>query len=294
MKLAQLKQQILEKQNLSLKLQELEKDKSKYQRESSIFNLQYEEEYKTLEKLERKLLVINREEKIFIQEEKIRKIKSKVHHIQYEFNLVIQEIEKLSIQFNKLKNVEQEYIDELNQHISNIDSMHSLYEQKEHYNQIIQDNLICEKIIEESNKFIDCLKRIAYDLSKRDNIMADLRITLGNTSWILGNPYYDVKNIQKEIITFEDPLKHFIEYPELKVHIERYFEYSEKFFDCTITRLGLEFTKESYLGVSYHGKLIDFKRDICKVRNKINEYYKKNQVIEKELLEQFENYFLNN
>ena len=225
MKLAQLKQQILEKQNLSLKLQELEKDKSKYQRESSIFNLQYEEEYKTLEKLERKLLVINREEKIFIQEEKIRKIKSKVHHIQYELNLVIQDIEKLSIQFNELKNVEHEYIDELNQHISNIDSMHSLYEQKEHYNQIIQDNLICEKIIEESNKFIDCLKRIAYDLSKRDNIMADLRITLGNTSWILGNPYYDVKNIQKEIITFEEPLKHFANYPELKVHIERYFEY---------------------------------------------------------------------
>ena len=138
MKLAQLKQQILEKQNLSLKLQELEKDKSKYQRESSILNQQYEEEYKTLEKLERKLLVINREEKILIQEEKIRKTKSKYHHIQYELNLVIQDIEKLGIQFKKLNNVEQEYIDELNQHICNIDSMHSLYEQKEHYNQVAQ------------------------------------------------------------------------------------------------------------------------------------------------------------
>ena len=37
-----------------------------------------------------------------------------------------------------------------------------------------------------------------------------------------------MKNIQKEIITFEEPLHYFADYPELKVHIERYFEYSNK------------------------------------------------------------------
>ena len=277
MKLVQLKQQILEKQNLSLRLQELEQDKNKYQRESSILNLQYEEEYETLEKLEKKFFVINREEKILIQEEKIRKIKSKYNHIQYELNLVYREMEKINEQLKTLNHCEQDYRNELDQNISNIDSMHALYEQKICYDQIIQDNLICEKIIEEASKFIDCLKRIAHDSTRRDNIMTDLRITLGNTSWILGNPYYDMKNIQKEIITFEEPLNYFQDYPELKVHIERYFEYSKKFFDCTITRLGLEFIKDSYLGDNYPMKLIDFKRDISKIRKKINIYYQNNK-----------------
>ena len=56
MKLVQFKQQIIEKQNLLLRLQELEQDKNKYQRESSILNLQYEEEYERFEKLENKLV----------------------------------------------------------------------------------------------------------------------------------------------------------------------------------------------------------------------------------------------
>lgn len=293
MKLAQLKQQILEKQNLSLKLQELEKDKSKYQRESSIFNLQYEEEYERFEKLENKLFVINREEKIFIQEEKIRKIKSKYNHVQYELDLVYREMEKINEQLQTLNHCEQNYIDELNHNISNIDAMHALYEQKISYDQIIQEHLVCEKIMEEASKFIDCLKKIAHDSSRRNNLATDLRMTLGNTSWIVGNPYYDMKNIQKEIITFEEPLHYFADYPELKVHIERYFEYSNKFFDCTITRLGLEFIKDSYLGDNYPMKLIDFKRDISKIRKKINSYYQNNKIKEKEYIALFENYFLN-
>ena len=41
-------------------------------------------------------------------------------------------------------------------------------------------------------------------------------------------------------------------------------------------------------------KIVDFKRDICNVRNKINEYYKKNKIKEIELYTSFEDYFLNN
>lgn len=289
--LIELQKQIENKEKIENRIKELEKEIAKYQRESSILTMQLEENLKSLNKFERKLFVFNKENKMIELEEKIRKSKSKYQSCKYQLNLYEIELNKLNQELNNIKECEIKYDEEINNQINLKDT-----QLKMDYLQLVEDNKNYKEIIELSNKFRECLREIDIIVCKgrKDYNPASIRYTLGNTTWILGDARDDMRILKKEIVVLEDKFKDLMKKGILVEEIERYFVYSTVFFDYTYKEYGIEFVKPDYTLNSYAMKVIDFRRDISNVSNKIIKILEDNLIKEKELRIKLEEEILKN
>lgn len=285
MSLNLLKQSISNKTKIESKVKSLEIETAKLQRELSILSQELDEERIKLEKLENnKLLSIfsNHANKMINQQEKVRIIRRKYNSVKYNYDLLRNDLNNQTLLLNEIYNNEKKYEQELDYQIS-------LLNNKE-YDQIKSDNQHYLLTIHEGEKIIECLKKMDLYYTRGGNYQTiDKRYTLGNTKWVMGNPRVDVYNLKKEIYKFEDLLKE-IKYAELINDIEIYFKYSNDFFKNILNIAGLELTRNNF----YPIKVIDFKRDVSNVLNKLRIVYGNNLVREKELRKQLEAYILKN
>lgn len=267
--LIELKNQIKEKQKIESKIQELNKEIVKLQRESSILNQRVEEHTIDLNNLERKIFVINKERKLLELEEKLRKSKSKLKTNNYQLSLHQIELNRLNNQYNEVKDSEILYQEELNKQISLLNNVE--------YNKLLKENELYKNIILESEPLIDCLKKMDLYYTRGDNYTVHEKLyTLGNSTWIVGSPSVDVHNLKKEIEKFEDLLKQIDDKPLLK-DIDTYLKYSADFFENVLSLVSI------VRNDLYAMKVIDFKRDISNITNKIRNVYHNNLIKENEL-----------
>ncbi len=272
--LVQLKKQIIEKQKLEFKIQELEKEIAKAQRESSVLNQQLEEDTLDLNKLKRKIFVINKEYKLSELEENVRKSKSKLKANNYQLSLHQIELNRLNKQYNEVKDSELKYQEELNNQINSLNNIE--------YNKLLEEIKLYENIIIEAEPLMDCLKKMDLYYTRGDNYTVyEKKYTLGNSTWIVGSPSVDIHNLKKEIVRFEDLLKE-IDNEFLMNDVVIYFNYSEDFFENVLSLISV------LRNDLYAMKVIDFKRDISNITNKIRNVYSDNLIKEKELRKQLE------
>ena len=265
MTLKQLKESIQDKNKIEKKIQEFEKETSKLQRESSVLSQQLEEETLYLNKLEKKIFLFNKHNKCLEVEEKVRKLNSKLRSNNYQLNLYQIDLEKLNKQYNEVRNSEIKYEEELNYQIKLLN--HS------EYNQTLNDIQLYKVIILEAEPLMDCLKKMDLYYRRGNNYsIIEKKYILGSSMWFLGTPSVDIPKLKKEIVRFEELLKRLNIFQE---EIELYFKYSKEFFENVLL---LDTLVRNDL---YSMKIIDFKRDISNITNKIRKRYE--EMIQKEI-----------
>lgn len=278
MKLNQLKQSISNKQKVESKIKELEIEKAKFQRECSILSQELDEENTKLNKLENPFLSLfpNHDNKILEQQEIVRKIKRKYNSVKYNLDLIIIDLNKQTQYLQEIICDEKIYEQELEKQISLL--------KNEEYEQIKKDNQHYHTVLDEGLKIIECLKKMDLYYTRGDNYPTiDKRFTLGNTTWIMGSPSVDIHNLKKEIHLFETPLSQ-INHADLNDDIQLYFEYSNQFFNNILDIIEIVFTRNN----DYAIRIIDFKRDVSNILNRIRIVFENNLVREKELKKQLE------